>query len=95
MFCPRCNNLLLPKEGKMECSCGYKSEETKLKDKKKKEEKIFVMEKPQENLPKMKADCSKCKNDEAFFWTLQTRSGDEPETRFFKCVKCSNVWREY
>ena len=43
----------------------------------------------------MKYDCKKCENTEAYFWTLQTRSADEPETRFFKCTKCSTVHREY
>ena len=85
----------MPKEGKMSCSCGYTSEETKLKDKKKKAEQVVVVEKSQENLPKTKADCTECGNNEAYFWTMQTRSGDEPETRFFKCTKCNKVWREY
>jgi DNA-directed RNA polymerase subunit M len=31
----------------------------------------------------------------AYFWTQQTRGADEPETRFFKCTKCSHTWREY
>ena len=85
----------MPKEGKMKCSCGYSSEDAKLKDKKKKEEIIEVIEKQEETLPKIKANCDDCNNTEAYFWTLQTRSGDEGETRFFKCTKCSKVWREY
>ena len=40
-------------------------------------------------------DCKKCGHEKAFFWTLQTRSSDEPETRFYKCVKCNFVNREY
>ncbi len=39
--------------------------------------------------------CSKCGSDEAYYWFLQTRKGDEPPTRFYKCVKCGHVWREY
>ncbi len=96
MFCKKCSNLLFPKEGKMRCSCGYTQEEGKITDKKKKKESIIaVEEKKIEILPKMKYDCIKCKNTDAYFWTLQTRSADEPETRFFKCTKCENVVREY
>lgn len=87
---------MLPKEGKMKCSCGYVQEEGKISDKKKKRKEIVVMdEKSTEVLPKIKYDCKNCKNTEAYFWTLQTRSSDEPETRFFKCTKCSSVFREY
>ncbi len=39
--------------------------------------------------------CPKCGWREAYYWTLQTRAADEPATRFFKCVKCGHVWREY
>ena len=95
MFCPKCSNLMMPSQGKMKCSCGYVQVEGKLVDKKKVEKKIEVMEKSVETLPEIKADCVKCKNNKALFWTLQTRSSDEPETKFFKCVKCGNVWREY
>lgn len=87
----------MPKDGVMKCSsCGTLKKESKLIDKKKKEFKFEVTkEETPETLPKIKADCEKCKNDQAFFWTLQTRSSDEPETRFFRCTKCNNVWREY
>ncbi len=96
MFCPKCENLLMPKAGKMACSCGYVQEEGHLKDQKKKEQTIAVVsEKMPDKLPRIKYDCKACKNKEAFFWTLQTRSADEPETRFFKCTKCEKVYREY
>ncbi len=96
MFCRKCGNLLLPKEGKMKCSCGYVQEEGKIKDKKKKTEDVVVMDKKMpDTLPKTKYDCKECRNTEAFFWTVQTRSSDEPETRFYKCTKCSNIAREY
>jgi len=29
------------------------------------------------------------------WWTQQTRSSDEPETRFYRCMKCKKTWREY
>ncbi|GAI81579.1 unnamed protein product, partial [marine sediment metagenome] len=34
-------------------------------------------------------------NEKAYFWSVQTRSGDEAETKFFKCTKCEFTWREY
>ena len=37
----------------------------------------------------------KCDHKEAWFWTSQTRAGDEAETKFFKCTKCRHTWREY
>ena len=46
-------------------------------------------------LPTIKMVCPKCGNREAYFWTAQTRSGDEAETRFFRCTKCNHTWREY
>ncbi|MBI2108536.1 transcription factor S, partial [Candidatus Woesearchaeota archaeon] len=31
----------------------------------------------------------------AYFWLVQTRAGDEPETKFLRCEKCSHTWRDY
>ena len=96
MFCKKCSNLILPKDGVMKCSCGYVEKEGKLIDKKKKDVEIEIgNEEGSQRLPIIKAECSGCKNNEAYFWTKQTRSSDEPETRFFKCTKCKRVWREY
>ena len=47
------------------------------------------------SLPTTKIECPKCGNDEAFWWFLQTRSGDEPPTQFYRCTKCSHTWRSY
>ncbi len=46
-------------------------------------------------LPITKIDCPECKHTEAVWWTQQTRSSDEPETRFNKCTKCNHTWRTY
>jgi len=87
----------MPSGGKMKCSCGYVQQEGKIIEKRKKEKKIEVMDSSIDNkhLPEISADCSQCKNNKAYFWTIQTRSSDEPETKFFKCTKCKNTWREY
>ena len=39
--------------------------------------------------------CPQCGNREAYWWTVQTRSADEPMTQFFRCTKCGHTWREY
>jgi len=103
MFCPKCGSVLLPKkEGNKKvivCSCGYKSDNIELtkitETVTKKEKEVEVIEKEIEILPKTDAKCDKCGHKTAFFWTLQTRSGDEPETKFLKCEKCGNTWRDY
>ena len=40
-------------------------------------------------------DCEKCHGKEGVWWSFQTRSADEPETRFYKCIKCNHTWRDY
>jgi len=97
MFCPKCSNLLMPSGGKMKCNCGYSQQEGKITEKKKKEKKIEVMDSSTDtkHLPEINADCRECKNTKAYFWTIQTRSSDEPETKFFRCTKCKQTWREY
>ncbi|HLD03066.1 MAG TPA: transcription factor S [Candidatus Nanoarchaeia archaeon] len=104
MFCQKCGAILVPKkEGKgtqLACSCGYvakKKEEIKLVENVQlaKADFIEVVDKRVETLPRTKEECPKCKNPEAYYWLVQTRAGDEAETRFFKCVKCAHTWRAY
>jgi DNA-directed RNA polymerase subunit M len=51
-------------------------------------------EKSVQTLPTMKVSCQKCGNEEAFYWMVQTRGGDEASTQFFRCTKCGRTWRE-
>ncbi len=105
MFCPKCGSILVPRKegGKtvLGCSCGYKHEDKeggKIRERiKGKGGKIDIVENKEEyeTLPKMKAECPKCHNNEAYFWEVQTRAADEPATKFLKCTKCKNVWRDY
>ncbi len=104
MFCPKCGSILLPKkEGNKKslvCSCGYKSadiEQSKIRETvQKKSRKVEVIEREDfETLPTMKVKCEKCGHGTAYYWTVQTRSGDEPETKFMKCEKCLHTWRDY
>lgn len=99
-FCPKCNVVLVQKEKNYSCpKCGYrKREKVKIQSSEKLkeiQEMRVLKEKEIELLPTISAICDKCGNKEAYFWTSQTRSADEAETRFFKCKKCSHSWREY
>ena len=103
-FCPECGTLLVPEnvDGKkvLVCrTCGTSRDIGKSRDK-------YVMS---ENMPdndnvvvvksevipysKTKADCKKCGNSEAYYYAVQTRSGDESETVFLTCTKCKHVWK--
>lgn len=103
MFCPKCGSILRPKDkgGKkvLYCSCGFtkspEGEDTaQIKETVTGAKKIEVVESLEVH-PKVKILCDKCGNKIAYYWTQQTRGADEPETRFFKCTKCSHTWREY
>ncbi len=39
--------------------------------------------------------CPKCGYGKATWFMQQTRGGDEPTTRFYRCVRCRHTWREY
>jgi len=102
MFCPKCGSILMPKKSGnkvvLGCSCGYLEKDTKkaeMKEEIKKKEEINVIEEEQEAYPLTDAKCPKCKHEKAYYWTVQTRSSDEPETKFLKCEKCKHIWRDY
>ncbi len=103
MFCPKCGAILVgKKDGSrkvMSCSCGYSSKDlsgAKIRESLQEGKKVEVLDREDyETLPVMKAECPKCRNNEAYFWTMQTRAGDEPETKFLKCKKCKHTWRDY
>jgi transcription factor S len=104
-FCEKCGAMLIPKKEDKKTvfvcnSCGFVSNRKenivlveKVGDGKK--TLIDVVDKKIEVLPKVNQDCPKCDNKKSYYWLVQTRAGDEAETRFFKCVKCNHTWREY
>ena len=56
---------------------------------------MVVIESSQPTLPKTNVECPKCLHNEAFWVLRQTRAADEPETKIYRCVKCTHSWREY
>ena len=99
-FCPKCGAMLVLKKKNYGCPrCEYSTNaKIKMSTSEKIEEKseiAIVSKKDTQVLPIVNEQCKKCKHKEAYFWTVQTRSGDEAETKFFKCTKCEHTWREY
>ncbi|MBU3907393.1 MAG: transcription factor S [Nanoarchaeota archaeon] len=101
-FCPKCGAVLIQKRKNDGCPrCSYSSKgkikiKTVEKINGKKEEISVVRDKDNtEVFPIISETCKKCGNNQAYFWTVQTRASDEAETKFFKCTKCSYTWREY
>lgn len=37
--------------------------------------------------------CKKCKSKKTTYYSLQTRSADEPMTNFITCLVCNNRWK--
>lgn len=101
MFCPKCKSIMMPKTagGKKQfvCSCGHKqaAESVTITESSKKVAEVTVIEKETVINPIVDAECKKCGNRKAEYWEVQTRSADEPPTRFHKCTKCGHTWREY
>ncbi len=100
-FCPYCGGILVAFKGMTSCRCGYKRLSTKkerfrdLTVNMDSYKETIVVEEKKVNLPKTKEECPKCHNREAYWWMLQTRSSDEPTTKFYRCTKCNHTWREY
>ncbi len=104
MFCPKCGSLMKLKKEKNKkffaCSCGYTTKDLEgaasIKEEVKSDAKpIDVVEESDETLPLTEAECPKCGHNRAFYWLVQTRAGDESETKFLKCEKCGHTWRDY
>jgi len=98
LFCSSCGSMMFPKDGKYVCNqCGAEQElgsvETFTTSVKNKE--ISVISENVATLPKTRIICPECGNTEAYFVIRQTRAADEPETRIYRCCKCSHSWREY
>lgn len=100
-FCPDCGAMLLPKNGKLECGCGYKKDlsndnaDYAVSKKVEAEETVKMLGEDIDMGPGITEICPKCGHDKATYELKQTRSADEAPTRFFTCKKCKHKWREY
>lgn len=106
-FCPNCNCILLEdrrrkvlvcRKCKFEKSIGAESVQRFVEVLEKKSETVIVKDNDpskERTLPITKAECKRCGNMDAYYWMMQTRSADEPSTRFYRCTKCGATWREY
>ena len=90
---------MFPKDGVPTCGkCGYQKEAGKkegIMTKKNVERDLAVLDNVTGTLPTADEECPKCGNRKAYWVLRQTRGADEPETRIFRCTKCSHSWREY
>ncbi len=102
-FCPKCAVKLKKSVSGLECSkCGYIEGEKvkptkKIVDGKEPDFSLLAFEgnEGEESYSTIKIECEKCGHDEAVWWMFQTRSADEPTTRFYRCSKCKYTWRDY
>jgi DNA-directed RNA polymerase subunit M len=101
-FCPKCEARLKLADSQSEfvCpKCGYSEKGSKTTRQTKAEGSFTINvldeEEKKESLPVIKIECTKCGNNEAVWWMLQTRSADEPTTQFYRCIKCGYTWRNY
>jgi transcription factor S len=105
-FCEECGTLMRPTKEKentiLICpNCKKQKEnngnDTKICSKVKQNplDSIPILDDNANTLPTMEMLCKECGNKKVFWWTRQTRSSDEPETRFYRCTKCNYTWREY
>ncbi len=105
-FCPKCETRL-KKDNHSSSStcpkCQYVKQKSNQNTKEKLQEAdpaLLVMNESDIEQSKglestIKIDCEKCHNQEGVSWTFQTRSADEPETKFYRCIKCNHTWRDY
>ena len=101
-FCPKCGRKMeyrvQEREIIAECPrCKYvkKASDNPTYERYRPVEKVVIVEEDFTPMPTTNVECPKCGFREAYTWTVQTRSGDESETQFFKCKKCNYTWRLY
>jgi DNA-directed RNA polymerase subunit M len=101
-FCPKCEVKLKKDDGDLKCQkCGYIEGQKVTETKKNIDEEpdfsllAFEGDEGEDTHPTIKLKCEKCGHDEAVWWMFQTRSADEPTTRFYRCQKCKYTWRDY
>lgn len=105
-FCDECGAMMMPFKdddgsAKLKCrSCGHVMDggnalKVSQKIERTPRDKIVVVDDESIPMPKTAASCPKCGHNEAYYWTVQTRRGDEGATEFYRCVECRHTWRNY
>ncbi len=102
-FCPKCEVKLKKSDLGLECSkCGYTegqkvNQTNKIVGEKEPDFSLLAFDgdEGEESYSTIKIICEKCGHDQAVWWMFQTRSADEPTTRFYRCSKCKYTWRDY
>ncbi len=103
-FCTKCGTLLVPEDvdGRKVLVCrscgtsqdvGNSREKYVLSKKMNDKDNVVVVKEELVPYPTTKATCKKCGNTEAYYYSVQTRGGDEAETVYMTCTKCKNVWK--
>jgi DNA-directed RNA polymerase subunit M len=99
-FCPECGAMLLPKDGKLECNCGYTknlsdNNQYEVSKKIEEHESVKMLGDVDDMRSTINETCPECGHNEAYYELKQTRSADEAPTRIFTCAKCKHTWRAY
>jgi len=99
-FCEKCGGMIAIIDDRAICAgCGHKAKKKpkiEVSEKIGKKDAIAVINEEADNTyPVIDMVCPECKNKKSYFWTTQTRSSDESETKFYKCTKCKFTWRKY
>jgi len=106
-ICPKCGKVMVLKKTSKPAwicpKCGYEKPigdsviYTKVRKREKVSEITVIDKGEEEKVLPITTDfvCPKCGAREAYYWSVQTRSADEPMTQFFRCRKCGHTWREY
>jgi len=86
LFCKRCNKNF-PIGENILISSSFKDKNNEIK---------IIDENEESQFPTTNVLCPQCNElVEAQWWMQQTRSADEPPTRFYQCKKCKYRWRDY
>lgn len=97
-FCPKCGAILVMKKTKAGCpKCNYVAKgkvSMEISEEVNEQVPVAVINEKESNVnPVTDWDCHKCGCKRAYFWIRQMRSGDEAESKFYKCVKCGKTCR--
>ena len=99
LFCPTCSNILLTEKTMnadfqffcKSCPYTFKVEnkiEYKMNLDRKEVDDVLGGPNAWKDAAKTKARCPDCRHELAYFFSIQIRSADEPETTYYKCCEC-------